>query len=170
MFVSDWIIDQYVIVLQDNDHRVREASHRSLKVCAEKIRKGLAPHLRTLIGCWVAGMCDPHGPSATAARAAFESAFPPEKQQEVFKFSVKAIVSVSMKHGSLCNVLLPVHFVSSLLALSPRSWLTHTKYESLGMRLVCGYCRCHLVLGTIPTYGLCYCEPIIAMKILVRYM
>ena len=46
-----------------------EASHRSLKVCAEKIRKGLAPHLRTLIGCWVSGMCDPHGPSATAARA-----------------------------------------------------------------------------------------------------
>ena len=118
MFVSDWIIDQYVIVLQDNDHRVREASHRSLKVCAEKIRKGLAPHLRTLIGCWVAGMCDPHGPSATAARAAFESAFPPEKQQEVFKFSVKAIVSVSMKRGSLYTVLLPFHFVSSLLASS----------------------------------------------------
>ena len=99
MFLIGLLTSFLLIILQDNDHRVREASHRSLKVCAEKIRKGLAPHLRTLIGCWVAGMCDPHGPSATAARAAFESAFPPEKQQEVFKFSVKAIVSVSMKHG-----------------------------------------------------------------------
>lgn len=81
---------------QDNDHRVREASHKSLQACAEKIGKGLGPHLRTLIGCWVAGMCDPHGPSACAAQGAFESAFPCEKQPEVFKFGAKAIVSVSI--------------------------------------------------------------------------
>lgn len=73
---------------------MREASHRSLQACAEKIKKGLGPHLRTLIGCWVAGMCDPHGPSSCAALAAFESAFPAEKQSDVFKFGVKAIVLV----------------------------------------------------------------------------
>ena len=95
---------------------MREASHRSLKVCAEKIRKGLAPHLRTLIGCWVAGMCDPHGPSDTAARAAFESAFPPEKQQEVFKFSIKVIVSVSIYK---CTMLLLCQFVVSLVSAFP---------------------------------------------------
>ena len=80
---------------QDNDNRVREASHKALRACAEKVKNALGPHLRSLIGCWVAGMCDPHGPAASSAQAAFSAAFPAGKQKDVFKFGFKAILMVS---------------------------------------------------------------------------
>ena len=79
---------------QDNDNRVREASHKALKVCAEKVKNALGPHLRSLIGCWAAGMCDPHGPAASSAQVAFSAAFPLGKQKDVFKFGFKAILMV----------------------------------------------------------------------------
>ena len=81
---------------QDNDNRVREASHHALKSCAKTVKNALGPHLRSIIGCWVSGMCDPHGPAASAAQNAFASTFPLDKQREVFKFGLKAIFAVSL--------------------------------------------------------------------------
>ena len=81
---------------QDNDNRVREASHQALKSCAKTVKNALGPHLRSIIGCWVSGMCDPHGPAASAAQNAFASTFPLDKQREVFKFGLRAIFAVSL--------------------------------------------------------------------------
>lgn len=53
------------------------------------------PSAHAIAGCWVAGMCDPHGPAASAALSAFTAAFTLTKQREVFKFGLKAIVVVS---------------------------------------------------------------------------
>ena len=80
---------------KDNDHRVREASHGGLQACAEKVGRNLGPHLRSLIGCWVSGMSDPHASAASAATTSFSAAFPQPKQSEVYKFGLRAIVSVS---------------------------------------------------------------------------
>ena len=79
---------------QDNDHRVREGSHKALRACAEKLKSGLAPQLRSIIGCWVSGMCDPHGPAATAAKLAFDAAFTSKKQREVMEFGFKSVFKV----------------------------------------------------------------------------
>ena len=74
---------------------MREASHKAMQSCVMKIKNGLVPHLRSILGCWVAGMCDPYGSAASAAQTAFSGAFTPEKQIEVLKFGLKAIVAVS---------------------------------------------------------------------------
>lgn len=79
---------------QDNDNRVRTMSHRALGACAVSVKSSLAPHLKSLIASWVSGMCDPYGPAATAAKMAFEEAFPSKKQNEVLEFAFKAIFKV----------------------------------------------------------------------------
>lgn len=70
----------------DNDRRVREAAHRVQEQICLRVKKGLAPYTKTLIGAWVASQGDPFAPSATAARTSFEAAFPIEKQAQVFSF------------------------------------------------------------------------------------
>ena len=82
------------MITQDNDNRVREASHKALKACAMAVKSGLAPHLRSIISCWVSGIEDPYRPSAAAALAAFNAAFSGTKRAEVLEFSFKTIVKV----------------------------------------------------------------------------
>ena len=81
--------------MQDNDNRVREASHKALQSCVKKIKNSLGPHLRSILGSWVAGMCDPYGSAASAAQTAFSTAFTPTKQTDALKFGFKSIISVS---------------------------------------------------------------------------
>lgn len=73
---------------------MREASHKALKACATAVKNALAPHLRSIIGCWVSGIEDPHRPSAVAALSAFNAAFPEYKKTEVLEYSFKTIVTV----------------------------------------------------------------------------
>ena len=87
-------------VTQDNDNRVREASHKALKACATAVKNGLAPHLRSIVGCWVSGMEDPHRPSASAAMAAFNAAFSEAKKTEVLEYSFSTVVKVIISRGS----------------------------------------------------------------------
>lgn len=83
--------------MQDNDNRVRESSHKALKACVMTIKNGLAPHLRSIIGCWVSGIEDPYRQSATAALAAFNAAFSEIKKTEVLEFSFKTIFTVNIR-------------------------------------------------------------------------
>eukprot|EP00731_Ephydatia_muelleri_P018544 Em0011g584a len=76
----------------DNDHRVREASHKALKSCVERAKATLGPHVRGIIGCWVSGMCDPHSPAALGAQAAFTAAFPSNKQRNVYEHGFKSVL------------------------------------------------------------------------------
>ena len=73
---------------------MREASHKALKSCAECTRASLGPHVRGIIGCWVSGMCDPHTPAAAAAQSAFTTAFPSNKQKDVYVHGFKSILKV----------------------------------------------------------------------------
>lgn len=83
-----------LVNLQDNDNRVREASHKALKACVTAVKNGLAPHLRSIIGCWVSGVEDPYRPSAAAALSALNAAFSNYKKTEVLEYSFKTIVTV----------------------------------------------------------------------------
>ena len=104
---------------------MREASHKALQSCVEKIKNSLGPHLRSIVGCWAAGMCDPYGSAASAAQAAFSAALTPAKQTDALKFGFKAIVSVSCILLS-CMYHKPVNLwtatVSSLLALISKEY------------------------------------------------
>jgi len=59
-----------------------------------KIRGDFQPHLKTVMGAWVAGMCDSQTSAATAAMAAFTDTFSADKQQQVFQFTFKDIIHV----------------------------------------------------------------------------
>ena len=80
---------------KDNDNRVREVSHRAMQSCVGKVKNSMGPLLRSILGPWLAGMCDPYGSAASAAQTAFSTAFSPEKQTNVLTFGFKVIISVS---------------------------------------------------------------------------
>lgn len=83
----------YNKLVLDNDRRVREATHRAHEQICLRVKRGLAPFTKTLIGAWVTSLSDHFAPSASAAKAAFEAAFPSEKQGQVFNFFSQELFS-----------------------------------------------------------------------------
>lgn len=77
----------------DNDRRVREATHRAHEQLCLKVKRGLAPHAKAMVGAWLAGQCDPFAPAASAAKAAFAAAFPSAKQAQVLSFFSQELFS-----------------------------------------------------------------------------
>ena len=59
-----------------------------------KVRKDFQPHLKTVMGAWVAGMSDSHNSASAAAITAFTETFSVDKQQQVFEFTFQEIVQV----------------------------------------------------------------------------
>lgn len=47
------------------------------------------------MGYWLIAQCDTYSPAASAAKAAFETAFPPSKQPEALIFCKGEILDVS---------------------------------------------------------------------------
>jgi len=81
-------------VLQDNDRRVREAAQQAFEQLVLRVRRNLAPHLKSIMGSWLVSQCDGHAPAASAAKAAFQCAFPPAKQTEALVFCKNEILAV----------------------------------------------------------------------------
>lgn len=82
-------------LLQDHDRRVREATQQAFEQLILKVRKHLAPHLKSLMGHWLIAQCDVYSPAASASKVAFEKAFPPSKQPEALVFCKDEILIVS---------------------------------------------------------------------------
>uniref|UniRef100_A0A8C4LP85 E3 ubiquitin-protein ligase listerin n=1 Tax=Equus asinus asinus TaxID=83772 RepID=A0A8C4LP85_EQUAS len=70
----------------DHDRRVREATQQAFEKLILKVKKHLAPYLKSLMGYWLMAQCDTYTPAASAAKDAFEAAFPPSKQPEAIAF------------------------------------------------------------------------------------
>jgi len=83
----------YTKLAGDGDRRVRELSHSSLGAVVSSVGKHLAPHLKAMAGVWFLGQCDPHLPAASSATAAWNSAFPPDKQAGAVAFCQKEILA-----------------------------------------------------------------------------
>ncbi|XP_055965445.1 E3 ubiquitin-protein ligase listerin [Sorex fumeus] len=82
----------------DHDRRVREATQQAFEKLILKVKKHLAPYLKSVMGYWLMAQCDTYSPAASAARDAFEAAFPPSKQSEAIAFCKDEIASVLQDH------------------------------------------------------------------------
>ncbi|XP_076024787.1 E3 ubiquitin-protein ligase listerin [Genypterus blacodes] len=84
----------YCKISVDHDRRVREATQQALEQLVLKVRRSLAPFLRSLMGHWILAQCDTYTPAASAACRAFNAAFPPAKQPEALSFCLDEILNV----------------------------------------------------------------------------
>ncbi|XP_053165483.1 E3 ubiquitin-protein ligase listerin [Hemicordylus capensis] len=88
----------YCKISIDHDRRVREATQQAFEQLILKVKKHLAPHLKNLMGYWLIAQCDIYSPAASAAKEAFEKAFPPSKQPEALVFCKDEILNVLQDH------------------------------------------------------------------------
>lgn len=82
----------------DHDRRVREATQQAFEKLILKVKKHLAPYLKSVMGYWLMAQCDTYPPAALAAKDAFEAAFPPSKQPEAIAFCKEEITTVLQDH------------------------------------------------------------------------
>lgn len=72
-----------------------------------KVKRNLAPYLKGIMGHWLIAQCDTYSPAASAAIAAFQAAFPLNKQPEALSFCKDDVLSVSlnnMTHEYMCVI------------------------------------------------------------------
>lgn len=84
---------------QDVDHKVREASQQAMAALAARVGRNLAPHLKSIMGCWLLCQCDTYPTVATAAQQAFSAAFPPAKQSDAIVYCKEEISEVGVNSG-----------------------------------------------------------------------
>lgn len=97
-------------VYQDHDRRIREATQQAFEQLVLKVRRSLAPFLKSLMGHWILSQCDTYTPAASAACQAFQAAFSPTKQPEALSFCKDEILNVSSSGGfsadkGICNLM-----------------------------------------------------------------
>ncbi|KAK3098056.1 hypothetical protein FSP39_015648 [Pinctada imbricata] len=86
----------YNKLANDVDYRVREAAQQALNALAIRMKKNLAPHLKSIMGCWLLSQCDTYPTVASAAQQAFQTAFPPAKQINAISFCKSEICEYLM--------------------------------------------------------------------------
>ncbi|XP_068000577.1 E3 ubiquitin-protein ligase listerin [Melanerpes formicivorus] len=88
----------YCKISLDHDRRVREATQQSFEQLILKVKKHLAPYLKSIMGYWLIAQCDTYSPAASASKVAFEKAFPSSKQPEALVFCKDEILHVLQDH------------------------------------------------------------------------
>ncbi|XP_076824232.1 E3 ubiquitin-protein ligase listerin-like [Clavelina lepadiformis] len=77
----------------DCDRRIRESIQNAVQKLSQYAGKDIAPYLKDIMGCWWISQSDSYSPAASAARRAFETAFPTtEKQLKAIIFCHKEIL------------------------------------------------------------------------------
>ncbi|XP_077403469.1 E3 ubiquitin-protein ligase listerin [Vanacampus margaritifer] len=84
----------YCKISVDHDRRIREATQLALEQLVLKVRRSLAPFLKSLMGHWILSQCDTYTPAASAACRAFQAAFSAAKQPEALSFCKDEILNV----------------------------------------------------------------------------
>ncbi|KAM9846961.1 E3 ubiquitin-protein ligase listerin [Aulostomus maculatus] len=84
----------YCKISVDHDRRIREATQQAFEQLVLKVRRSLAPFLKSLMGHWILSQCDTYSPAASAACQAFQAAFSPAKQPEALSFCKDEILNV----------------------------------------------------------------------------
>nr|XP_046266953.1 E3 ubiquitin-protein ligase listerin isoform X2 [Scatophagus argus] len=84
----------YCKISVDHDRRIREATQQAFEQLVLKVRRSLAPYLKSLMGHWILSQCDTYSPAASAACQAFQAAFSPAKQPEALSFCKDEILNV----------------------------------------------------------------------------
>ncbi|XP_053703899.1 E3 ubiquitin-protein ligase listerin [Synchiropus splendidus] len=84
----------YCKICVDHDRRIRESTQLAFEQLVLKVRRSLAPFLKSLMGHWILSQCDTYTPAASAACQAFQAAFSPAKQPEALSFCKDEILTV----------------------------------------------------------------------------
>ncbi|XP_061607193.1 E3 ubiquitin-protein ligase listerin [Phyllopteryx taeniolatus] len=84
----------YCKISADHDRRIREATQLAFEQLVLKVRRSLAPFLKSLMGHWILSQCDTYTPAASAARRAFQAVFSAAKQPEALSFCKDEILNV----------------------------------------------------------------------------
>ncbi|KAK5612984.1 hypothetical protein CRENBAI_003373 [Crenichthys baileyi] len=84
----------YCKISVDHDRRIREATQQAFEQLVLKVRRSLAPFLKSLMGHWILSQCDTYTPAASSACQAFQAAFSPAKQPEALGFCKDEILNV----------------------------------------------------------------------------
>ncbi|CAM5079418.1 unnamed protein product [Eretmochelys imbricata] len=88
----------YCKISLDHDRRVREATQQAFEQLILKVKKHLAPYLKSIMGYWLIAQCDTYSPAASAAKVAFETAFPSSKQPEALAFCKEEVLNMLQDH------------------------------------------------------------------------
>uniref|UniRef100_A0A8C8SSL1 E3 ubiquitin-protein ligase listerin n=1 Tax=Pelusios castaneus TaxID=367368 RepID=A0A8C8SSL1_9SAUR len=88
----------YCKISLDHDRRVREATQQAFEQLILKVKKHLAPYLKSIMGYWLIAQCDTYSPAASAAKVAFETAFPSSKQPEALAFCKEEVLNMLHDH------------------------------------------------------------------------
>ena len=83
------------VLFQDIDYRVRETAQQAMSTLVSKVRRNLAPYVKNIMGSWLLSQCDTYPTVSSAAKQAFQSAFPPARQQPAISYCKMEIASVS---------------------------------------------------------------------------
>ncbi|XP_041350967.1 E3 ubiquitin-protein ligase listerin-like [Gigantopelta aegis] len=70
----------------DIDYRVRETAQQAMNTLVSKVRRNLAPYVKSIMGSWLLSQCDTYPTVSSAAKQAFQSAFPPARQQPAINY------------------------------------------------------------------------------------
>ncbi|XP_067676040.1 E3 ubiquitin-protein ligase listerin-like [Haliotis asinina] len=70
----------------DVDYRVREATQQAMTTLVSRVRRNIAPYLKSVMGSWLLSQCDTYPTVSTSATQAFQSAFPPTKQTDAMDY------------------------------------------------------------------------------------
>lgn len=65
----------FFLLQQDHDRRVREATQQSFEQLILKVKKHLAPYLKSIMGYWLIAQCDTYSPAASAAKKLLKKLF-----------------------------------------------------------------------------------------------
>ncbi|XP_012683168.2 E3 ubiquitin-protein ligase listerin [Clupea harengus] len=84
----------YCKISVDHDRRVREATQQAFEQLILKVRRNLAPYLKSIMGHWLIAQCDTYTPASSSASTAFQAAFPLNKQPGALSFCRDEILSV----------------------------------------------------------------------------
>ncbi|XP_042375339.1 E3 ubiquitin-protein ligase listerin-like isoform X2 [Zingiber officinale] len=89
--IPQWAFE-YRKLLHDFNREARRATHDTMTALVMAIRKGLAPHLKSLMGPWWFSQFDPVPEVSLAARLSLEAAFPmQERRLDALMFCVNEI-------------------------------------------------------------------------------
>ncbi|XP_061904673.1 E3 ubiquitin-protein ligase listerin [Entelurus aequoreus] len=116
----------YCKISVDHDRRIREGTQLAFEQLVLKVRRSLAPFLKSLMGHWILSQCDMYTPAASAARRAFQAAFSAAKQPEALSFCKDEIL----------NVLQDVLLKDTADTLSDPQSLTEDEREAKYMRML----------------------------------
>lgn len=89
--IPQWAFE-YKRLLHDYNREVRRATHETMMSLVVAVRRGLAPHLKSLMGPWWLSQFDPIPEVSQAARRSLEAAFPaPERRLDALMLCMSEI-------------------------------------------------------------------------------